>query len=599
MPDIKTRVVAEKAVKTIDKSAIAAQRMKNAYVQAKEKTERSAPAEQGSPEGYAADRASDGVSTAAVEGVRQLDRQGRKGLDATKANFGKAKERFRRKRLTDPLKKKAREGAAEPTRTPVDGEGGTRQEVRPQRTADPVRRPASGLRATAPAVHGEQARIKTVELTGKGVKQTARSTGRGALKGTGRTVKTARDTIKTAEAAGRTAAQTVYQTAKASQRTAQRTAATVKKAAKTSGKAVRAIIAGTKALTAALAAGGWIVAVVMVVICLIGLLVSSPFGIFFSGEDSGTGQTMRDAVREINQDYESKLDEIKTANAHDVLEMSGSRAVWPEVLAVYAVKTTTDPDDPQEVATMDDTKKGLLKEIFWAMNEVGYSTQTAPHDVVTETDDGHGNIVETTETVTETTLYITVSHKTADEMADACHFTADQRAQLAELLAEENRGMWSAVLYGIGTGDGEIVTVALSQVGNVGGQPYWSWYGFGSRVDWCAIFVSWCANECGYLDAGVIPKFAGCITGSNWFKDRGSWQDRNYEPRPGDLIFFDWDDPGGFSGPQDGLCDHVGIVEKVENGIVYTVEGNSGDRCREAHYPVGHYEINGYGTPAY
>ena len=61
------------------------------------------------------------------------------------------------------------------------------------------------------------------------------------------------------------------------------------------------------------------------------------------------------------------------------------------------------------------------------------------------------------------------------------------------------------------------------------------------------------------------------------------WQDRNYEPRPGDLIFFDWDDPGGFSGPQDGLCDHVGIVEKVENGVVYTVEGNSGDKCREAH----------------
>ena len=97
----------------------------------------------------------------------------------------------------------------------------------------------------------------------------------------------------------------------------------------------------------------------------------------------------------------------------------------------------------------------------------------------------------------------------------------------------------------------------------------------------------------------MIPKFAGCVTGSRWFKDRGLWQDNSYEPRPGDLIFFDWDDPGGYSGPQDGVPDHVGIVEKVENGIVYTVEGNSGDRCREAHYPVGHYEIYGYGTPAY
>jgi len=125
--------------------------------------------------------------------------------------------------------------------------------------------------------------------------------------------------------------------------------------------------------------------------------------------------------------------------------------------------------------------------------------------------------VETTETVTKTTLYITVTHKTADEMADAYNFTVDQRAQLAELLAEENRSMWSSVLYGIGLGDGEIVVVALSQIGNVGGQPYWSWYGFGSRVEWCACFVSWCTNECGYLDAGVIPKTAGCISGSNCF----------------------------------------------------------------------------------
>lgn len=92
-------------------------------------------------------------------------------------------------------------------------------------------------------------------------------------------------------------------------------------------------------------------------------------------------------------------------------------------------------------------------------------------------------------------------------MADFFHFNADQRKQLVELLAESNRSMWSAVLYGIGTGDGKIVTVALSQLGNVGGQPYWSWYGFGSRVEWCACFVSWCANECGYIDAGVIPKF--------------------------------------------------------------------------------------------
>ena len=154
--------------------------------------------------------------------------------------------------------------------------------------------------------------------------------------------------------------------------------------------------------------------------------------------------------------------------------------------------------------------------------------------------------------------------------------------------------MWSAVLYGIYFGDDSIVTVALSQIGNVGGQPYWSWYGFESRVEWCACFVSWCANECGYIDGGVIPKFAGCVNGVQWFKDRGQWQDGSFEPSAGQIIFFDWDNKGS-SGPQDGQSDHVGIVEKCENGIVYTIEGNSGDSCRQNQYPVGYYEILVYG----
>lgn len=279
---------------------------------------------------------------------------------------------------------------------------------------------------------------------------------------------------------------------------------------------------------------------------------------------------------------------------YDVLEMSGSRAVWKEVLAVYAVKTTTDSDNAQEVATMDDEKLELLKDIFWQMNEISSSTSTQTETVIETSDDGNGNIVETETTVTQTYLYITVSHKTAEEMANQFGFNEDQREQMAELLADENNSLWSQVLYGITGGDGEIVTVALSQVGNVGGEPYWSWYGFGSRVEWCACFVSWCANECGYIEAGVIPKFAACASqGVPWFQERGLWQDNSYEPRPGDIIFFDWDDGG-----QDGSSDHVGIVEKVENGRVYTVEGNSGDSVRQNSYPVGYYEIYGYGTPA-
>jgi len=132
-----------------------------------------------------------------------------------------------------------------------------------------------------------------------------------------------------------------------------------------------------------------------------------------------------------------------------VSELSGSCVAWPDMLAVYAVKATTDPDNPQDVATMDDHKKALLKEIFWAMNAVSSRTGTGTTTQAVEMDDGAGNIVETTETVTKTTLYITVTHKTADEMADAYNLTADQRAQLAQLLAEENHSTWSSVLNGL------------------------------------------------------------------------------------------------------------------------------------------------------
>ena len=147
-------------------------------------------------------------------------------------------------------------------------------------------------------------------------------------------------------------------------------------------------------------------------------------------------------------------------------------------------------------------------------------------------------------------------------------------------------------------GNPALVELAQSQVGNVGGYPYWSWYGFDSRVEWCACFVSWAANECGYIDSGIIPKFAGCTNGVQWFKDRGQWIDNSATPSPGMIIFFDWNNKGS-SGPQDGLSDHVGIVERVEDGIIYTIEGNSGDSCRENHYAVGHYEFLGYGVPAY
>ena len=563
MSDIKIRNVLKGTIKTLDKGAVTGERVKNAYIRTRENAEQSVSPGEGSVESEAAEQLAGGTKAVGRGVVHPL---GKRSQKAVKKHFSAIREQKRRMETVRESVRRFQEPASFPSDVPV-------------------KPPMQTLRR-------EPAALKTIAGSGKHIKQKAVSTRDAAIKMVGRRIKTAQRSVKNAGQTVRTTAKTTQKTAQAAKATAKAVAAGVKTAVKATIAAVKAIIAATKALIAAIAAGGLIAVVVIIVICLIGLLVGSCFGIFFSSEDSGSGQTMQAVVQEINTDYQAQLDVTKANISYDVLELSSSRAVWPEVLAVYAVKTTTDPDNAQEVATMDDSKKAILKDIFWQMNQISSRTETKTEEVMTETDDGHGNIVESTSTVTRTYLYITVSHKAAEEMADQYNFSADQRKQLAELLADENQRLWSAVLYGIGTGDGKIVAIALSQLGNIGGQPYWSWYGFDGRVEWCACFVSWCANECGYIDAGVIPKFANVGTGEEWFKARGLWQDRSYEPQPGDIIFFDWAADG-----LDGKPDHVGIVEKVENGTVYTIEGNSDDACRERRYPLADSEILGYGMP--
>lgn len=143
----------------------------------------------------------------------------------------------------------------------------------------------------------------------------------------------------------------------------------------------------------------------------------------------------------------------------------------------------------------------------------------------------------------------------------------------------------------LGVGDTLIIRVASAQLGNVGGLKFCKWYGFNGRVEWCACFVSWCANQCGYIDKGIIPKFALVGDGVDWFKARGRLRNNKYIPHPGDIIFFDWD--------SDGTRDHVGFVERCDGKMVYTIEGNSGDACKRLAYRVGHPEIHSYGVPAY
>ena len=258
-------------------------------------------------------------------------------------------------------------------------------------------------------------------------------------------------------------------------------------------------------------------------------------------------------------------------------------------MSVYAVMVSNGKEQT-DVVTLDDKKINRLKKVFWDMNTITSRTEEIEKDIEYINDDG----TIRTEKSKRKVLYIDITSKSVEEMMKMYNFSSSQKLQLAELQKEEYNLLWSSVIYGSSVGSSDIVEVAISQLGNKGGQPYWSWYGFSSRVSWCACFVSYCANQCGYIEAGIIPKFASCQgEGVQWFKSCGLWKDGGYIPKAGDIIFFDW------ANKHDGSSDHVGIVERVENGRVYTIEGNSNDMCKENNYDLNSIEIQGYGIPAY
>ncbi len=436
-----------------------------------------------------------------------------------------------------------------------------------------VRGSSDGIRRTA------RKEEKTPKALGRKVRNTVKASKRPtgqAVRAVGRTAKTTQRSAKNAVRAAQRAAQTAKVTAKAAP-------ATVRNAAKAAAAAAKGAIAALKALAAAVAAGGSVVIAVVLVICLAGLLIASPFGIFFADGSSPDAISPSAAIVQLGGEFSDKLTELRSSGAFDRVEVQGGMPVWAEVFAVFATKTAA-ADNALPVAVLDADAMERLRTVFWDMTKIATAVETIDHPASGDTP-----------AWTETMLTITVTPRTPDDMRVFYSFTNQQSAMLDELLTPESLALWSDLLYGA---SGGIVAVAMSQVGNVGGQPYWNWYGFDSRVEWCACFVSWCANECGYIDAGTIPKFASCSRGVQWFKARDLWQENDYEPRPGDIAFFDWDNKGS-SGPQDGVPDHVGIVERVEGSVIYTVEGNSGDSCCQRSYSVGHYEVLGFGTPLY
>lgn len=263
------------------------------------------------------------------------------------------------------------------------------------------------------------------------------------------TVKNTKTTIKTSKEVAKKAEKTAKETIKASKRatqiakeTAKRTAQGVKVAIKTTISAIKTIIAGTKALVAAIVAGGWVAVIVIIVICLVALMCSSIFGIFFSSQKTSANSiTMNTVVAECNQEFSDKLQSIQDSNPHDDYVLEGSMASWKDVLTVYTIKQSNGVNQ-QDVMTIDDNKKNVIKQIFWDMNSL---TSEVKDEMVTEQGT---NADEMPKQVQKKVLHIKINTKTLEQMKNDYHFSSAQNKQLVELTDNKYASLWNGVIYG-------------------------------------------------------------------------------------------------------------------------------------------------------
>ena len=608
MADIKTRDAVKGTIKTLDKAAIAGRRMKSAYAKTKDKAEQGYYAEENSPTEYAADKVSHASGRIKDEGIHQFNKQGQKNAQITRENIGKAKDKiadFKAKRAKKDAELKTMRNKAEQNAMRTMGQDGL-QEIqgtasRPAVSATPAASAKTETPQTAAnsLIKTRQQGKRTIKTTARNAEKSIKTTAKGTVKATEKGVKTAKATSKTAIKTRSQTAKAAQKTAKASAKAAQKAAQTAKATAKATAEAtkgtvkatiaaVKAIIAGTKALISALIAGGWIAVVIILIVVLLGCAVS----LFGGGSDSTSYTPVSaevEAYTPLIQKYAKQygIPEYVELIKAVMMQESGGKGSDPMQAAEGSFNKKY-PHEPNGIKDPEYSIECGVQELKAALVSAEVENPIDMERIKLALQGynfGNGYISWAK------TNYGGYSY------ANAVEFSAMQAQRLGwEKYGDTQYPAHVLRYYPYGRaftsgGNQAIVEVALTQLGNEGGQPYWSWYGFGGRVEWCACFVSWCADQCGYLESGIVPKFSLCSDGVNWFKGKGQWQDKNYEPQAGDLIFFDWG--------SNGSIDHVGIVEKCENGTVYTVEGNSGDACKQRSYPVGSGSIYGYGCPNY
>ena len=591
MADIKTRDAVKGTIKTIDKAAIASERMKSAYVGIKEKAEQGYYADENSATEYAADRISYAADRVKDEGIHQFNKQGQKAVKTTQENISKAKDKiidFKQSRAVKAAEQKAAQNMSEQHGLQIRHGAASRSsatDVSQTAKSQLIKTRQQGQKMIKTTARNAEKAVKatakgTVKTTEKGIK-TAQATSKAAIK-------TTETSVKTAQAAAKASAKTAQKAAQVAKATAKATAEATKATVRATIAAVKAIIAGTKALISALIAGGWIAVVIILIVVLLGCAVS-----LFGGGSGSNAYTPVSAEVEAYEPFIQKyakqygIPEYVELIKAVMMQESGGRGLDPMQAAEGSFNTRY-PHEPNGIKDPEYSIECGVQELKAALISAEVENPIDMEHIkfaLQGYNFGNGYISWAK------TNYGGYSY------ANAVEFSTMQASRLGwDSYGDTQYPAHVLRYYPYGRaftsgGNQAIVEVALTQLGNEGGQPYWSWYGFEGRVEWCACFVSWCADQCGYIESGIIPKFAGCVDGANWFKGNGQWQDRNYEPQAGNIIFFDWEG--------DGETDHVGIVEKCENGVVYTVEGNSGDACRQNQYTVGSSSIYGYGVPAY
>lgn len=313
--------------------------------------------------------------------------------------------------------------------------------------------------STVETVKNTASKIRTKNTSVKSIKGKPQK----AVKNASRSMKSIKQStkgIKTAQQTAKTTQQTAKAAAKATQKTAQAAKATAKSAATGAKAAAKATIATVKGLISAIAAGGWVAVLIILLICLIAMVSGSCFGLFFSSDPTGTGTSVTQAVSTLNEEYMAHMQEIEAATPHDRQEITSNDGVlsinWEDILAVFSAKVTG-AEDGVQVASLDDAQLDELRNIMWEMNAISSGTRTEKREVeITEVDE-NGKEITRTETVPETILEISITHKTPEEMARQYNFNFRQNEYLSLMSEPENKNLWAELLGGFVGGGGEIM----------------------------------------------------------------------------------------------------------------------------------------------